>query len=459
LLPDLNFDNIAKMQKLFFTLMCGLMALSLWAQPKLNSPYSRYALGDPGFRYFPSQGAMGGQYAAQQDPFHLNIQNPAGLAYLRTTALETGLYGQFSRYSTASNSNDVWSGNLAYFALGFTLRSPINELLDRDKRKWKYAMALSLTPYSNVGYRVSRTDTLPDVGEVFNDYQGRGGTYRLAWHGAARYKNTSFGGSLGWMFGRTVYETTAIFIDSLPSRANFQDNFSDEFGVGGLVWNLGVQHNFIISTVENDKNSPRKWLTVGLSGNSNHRLNATADVLRIRSRERNNSANPYLDADTLFASLNSKRRIVLPAAFSLGLQFVHLDKFKLGTQFGFESWANYSNEIRPESLRSTINASVGAEWIPDIISYNTYLRRVRYRAGAYFRQDPRVVLNENVNDVGLSLGFGFPLILPRQQTSFINVSLEAGRIGGGTLIAENYARLTLGFTLNDNSWFFKRRFE
>jgi hypothetical protein len=447
------------MQKLFFTVLCSLMTLSLWAQPKLNSPYSRYALGDPGFRYFPSQGGMGGQTTALQDPFHLNIQNPAGLAYLRTTALETGLYGQFSQYSTASSTNNVWSGNLAYFALGFTLRSPINELLDRDKRKWKYAMALSLTPYSNVGYRVARLDTFPDVGIVSNDYQGRGGTYQLGWHGAARRKNTSYGATLGWMFGRNLYETTAVFIDSLPSIANFQDNFSEEFGVGGLVWNLGVQHNFVLSTVENDKNTPRKWITVGLSGHGNQRITARGDILRIRSRERTITSNPYIDGDTLFAALDSKSRIVLPAAFNIGVQFVKLDKLKIGGQFGFENWASYENGIRPETLRSTVSASVGVEIIPDIISYNNYLRRVRYRAGAYFRQDPRVVLNQNVNDVGLSIGMGFPLILPRQQTSFINVSVEAGRIGGGTLIAENYARLTLGFTLNDNSWFFKRRFE
>jgi hypothetical protein len=52
-----------------------------------------------------------------------------------------------------------------------------------------------------------------------------------------------------------------------------------------------------------------------------------------------------------------------------------------------------------------------------------------------------------------------PVILPRQQTSFVNLALEIGRIGADSPIEETYFRLSAGFTLNDNTWFYKRRFE
>lgn len=87
------------------------------------------------------------------------------------------------------------------------------------------------------------------------------------------------------------------------------------------------------------------------------------------------------------------------------------------------------------------------------------MKRVRYRAGAYYRQDPREINGKNLDDIGVTLGFGFPLILPRQQTSFVNAAFEIGKIGTDSPIEETYYKLTVGFTLNDNTWFYKRRFE
>jgi hypothetical protein len=64
-----------------------------------------------------------------------------------------------------------------------------------------------------------------------------------------------------------------------------------------------------------------------------------------------------------------------------------------------------------------------------------------------------------LDDVGFTLGLGFPIILPRQQTSFINAALEVGKLGADSPISETYFRITAGYTFNDNSWFYKRRFE
>jgi hypothetical protein len=83
------------------------------------------------------------------------------------------------------------------------------------------------------------------------------------------------------------------------------------------------------------------------------------------------------------------------------------------------------------------------------------LKRVRYRIGGYYRDDPRLT---DLKDIGVSLGLGLPVILPRQQTSFVNIGFEYGKFGISDSIEETYFRTTIGFTLNDNSWFFKRKF-
>lgn len=443
------------MRFLASVLFC-LVTFAAWAQPKQNSPYSRFGIGDPITQSFIHQTAMAGQSAAFHDPYHLNLQNPASFAFLRSTALETGLYAKYSHMSTGTATKDNWSGNLAYLALGFTLKSPINEVLDRNKTPWKYGMGFALTPYSIVGYNIESTETLPQIGEVDTKFQGTGGTYRMQWSNAVRHNNTAFGATLGWMFGKTIYDNTTVFNDTLFST--FQDNIRQDIGISGFVWNVGLQQDIPLAYAPNNKDVMTRWITLGLTAESNHKLRTVSDAYFIRSQGRLASGQ-YSNADTLTQETDLRRDLTLPAAITFGIQYVSLEKFRFGAQVGFESWSNYKNEARPETLRNTISISGGAEFIPDFSSYNRYAKRVRYRVGAYYRQDPRVVNGEGLNDVGLSFGFGFPIVLPRQQTSFVNTAFELGKLGGNSPIEETYFRISLGFTLNDNTWFYKRRFE
>ncbi len=445
--------------RFFLSLSLLLTTLTVFAQPKQNSPYSRYGIGDLLPQYFANQAGMGGQTAAFHDPYHLNLVNPASYAFLRTTALETALYGKFSQYTSSTAKQDNWSGNLAYFALGFTLKSPINEVLDKDKSPRKYGMGFALTPYSLVGYNIVTKDTLTGSGPVQNTFIGTGGTYKLTWTNAMRYKNTAFGVNIGWAFGKAQYESEASFNDPLlPLLYTFRSNIRQDLGINGFLWNLGVQHDFVLKYAEKEKENPTELITVGFTAESNHKLRINSDELFIRSRQRL-STSQFDIPDTLLFENDTKKSLTLPATFSLGAQYVTA-KMKLGGQLGVETWSAYKNEARPnDNLRSTFSASVGAEFTPDPISYNRYLKRVHYRVGAYYRQDPRVVDRKNVDDVGVTFGFGFPLILPRQQTSFINSAFEIGKLGTDSPISEAYYRITLGFTLNDNTWFFKRRFE
>lgn len=434
-----------------FLLGCG----SLLAQPKQNSPYSQYGIGDPIPQYFANQAGWGGLTTAAHDPYHLNTLNPASFAWLRSATLDVGLFAKNSDYQSATATRNGWSGNLAYLALGFTLKSPINEVLDRNQSPWQFGMGFTLAPYSLVGYNVQTRDTLPQLGEITNSFEGSGGTYRLTWSTAAKYKRTALGLNLGWHFGEIAYETRADFRDSFPT---FSDVFRDQLAIRGLVWNLGVQHDFVLQFAENDKSVPTRWVTVGLTAGGKNTLDAVTDILRLRGRP---AIGGYGNYDTLLAETDADRSITLPAAFSLGVQYVKANKFKAGAQLGLENWSGYRNEARPpaEEFRNTFSVAGGLEFTPDYASYNNYTKRIRYRIGAYYRQDPRSVGGQDLDDLGLTLGFGLPIVLPRQQTSFINTALEVGKIGANSPIEETYFRITAGFTLNDNTWFYKRRFE
>lgn len=438
----------------------ALLAMSLFAatymaaQPKMNSPYSRYGLGDLAPQAFASQLGIGHLTIANHDPYHLNPGNPAAYARLRTTTLETGLWGKYGQYRSKDASYNAFSGNLAYLSLGFTLKSPINAVLDRVKSPWNFGMGLSLTPYNTVGYNIQATDSTQALGRVNSLFEGSGGLYRLAWNSAARYKQTALGMTAGWTFGRSVYTNTTTVSDALPT---FQSNFRDAISMRGAFVRLGAQHDFVLKYAQ-DKESPEHWITLGAIFEGSHHLRARADQLRLRSRGALSNGT-FLNADTLLFNRNAARTVRLPMTLGVGIQYVMVDRFKIGAQYQLETWDNYSNEVRPEKMRTTQAISAGVEIIPDYASYNHYLRRARYRFGAYFREDPRIVNGQTFNDVGVTAGLGLPIVLPRQQTSFVNVALEVGQLGANSAVKETYYRMTVGFTLNDNSWFYKRRFE
>lgn len=445
--------------KFTFSIIFCLAAMAIFAQPKQNSPYSRYGLGDAFPKYYAQHGAMGGLTVANHDVYHLNFVNPAAFAHLRSTAFETGLYAKNSNYKSTTAESSAWSGNLTHFSLGFPLRSPINEALDRVQSNWKFGAGAGFAPVNLIGYNVRVVDTLPGLDEVTSDFVGRGGIYQMSVGGGAKYKNTAFGAQLGWNFGKANYENTTSMRDTSTTQSiHFQDNFLDDATMNGFSLSLGAMHDFNLKFDPNNKKLATEWLTLGATFATPYKLTGTANSLKIRSRGQLINSQ-FEKADTLVRSQGQSLEIEVPGSVTLGLMYTKANKRKIGIQIEYAGWEKYSNNLRPFKMRNTLSISAGAEFIPDIISYNNYAKRIRYRVGGYFRQDPRIIGGENVNDLGVTFGFGLPLILPRQGTSFINSAFEIGQLGGGTAVSETYFRITFGFTLNDNSWFYKRRFE
>jgi hypothetical protein len=440
---------------LFAILFCSLHSICLVAQPKFNSPYSRFGLGDPLPSTLIQSTGMGGVSLGFQDALHLNSTNPASLASLDLTAYEGGFFTKGSTYSSGDKTNKALSGNLSYVALGFTTRNVINQTLEKEKPKYKIGMGVFLEPVTTIGYDITSVDTINKDQTIINQYQGDGGFYRFKYGIAIKRKNTSLGGFLGWQFGRATYENTTLF-DTLPA---YQNNFRDDIFMKGFVYSLGVQHSFILATATNNKDVATKTLTLGLTANANTNVNTSVDQLRIRSRGRTSNGASYIDADTLLLVDGESRKIKLPAQLGFGIMYTHINKLRLGADIVYANWDAFSNASRPEKLKSTVQFLVGGEYVPDHLSYNKYYNRIRYRFGAYYKQDPREVAGKQLNDVGISIGMGLPLVLPRQQTSALHLALELGRLGTGSVIEENYWKVSLGYTLNDNSWFFKRRFE
>ena len=443
-------------------LFLGCLSLSLAGaqdfnadiRPKDNSPYSRFGLGDPISQYFAGPTGMAGLSAAFNDPYHLNFLNPASFAHLQATAFEVGMYAKYASMKDANASQGVWSGNLNYLALGFPLKNQVNEALDRRRTPWQFGMGIGLIPYSLIGYDVEVGLEDPNIGPTTNSLKGNGGTYRVLWSNAVRYKSLSVGANLGYHFGKMINSRKVEF-DSLSYA--YSTEFQDDISVGGMIWSLGVQYTYDFKMVNEDGETvpSGKRLIFGAYGNSATTVNTFSNQFYFR----NNFS--YPDLDTIAYTQDIEREATLPAEFAVGLMYERINKVKIGFEYQSSLWSGYENEAKPDTgneLMDSWRAAVGVELIPDIISYNNYFRRMRYRFGAFYQTDPRNLNGDQLDSYGLSVGFGFPIIMPRQQTSFINLAIEGGRFGLSDGLHETFVRMTLGFTLNDNSWFFKRKF-
>ena len=124
----------------------GIVTFS-FAQPKLNSPYSRIGLGDLNPHYFTAASGMAGMSAAYHDPYNMNILNPASFSYLDATSFEVGLNIKRSYLTSGENKANIWSGNMSYLSLGFPMRNPINREVNPVKSPFFWGMNLSILPY------------------------------------------------------------------------------------------------------------------------------------------------------------------------------------------------------------------------------------------------------------------------------------------------------------------------
>lgn len=423
-------------------------------RPKQNSPLSRFGLGDPLDQHFAAQAGMGGLQTVFRDPYMVNLRNPASLASLQSTSFEVGMYAKTANIKDDSGNANTQSGNLAYLSLAFPLRNPVNLSLDRQKNTWNAGMAFSLAPATIVGYDLELKENLPEVGDATNLLKGSGGTYRGTWSLAYRYKGFSIGLNTDLNFG-TITNARVLVFDTV--RTALGTELLEEFTISGVSFGYGLQYAHYIKTTnkEGERVNTNKRFIIGVNGKLGNELTAnTAITLRRFSESTALNLN-----DVLSSTENPNARIQMPSEINIGFAYDNINKLFLGAEVGTSQWANYFNEGQPnDRLLNTNRLAFGIQYIPDANSYNSNWKRMRYRLGLRIEDDPRAINSTQARKNAITLGIGMPIQLPRQQVSFFNIAVEVGRFGVPEVIDETYAQLTLGFSLNDNSWFYKRKF-
>lgn len=423
--------------KLFYCL--GLYCLltqqsnaQVTTRPFENLPYSRYGLGEEMLGINPALKSMASTTAAFADEYIINTENPASYASIRNFTYEAGLEGRRRTIASANASYQTGTLNFNYL----TMAIPMG----------KYAgMAIGYRPYTKISY--SLFDTLQSqIGPTAISYNGNGSTNYFFVGLAGKYQGLSIGANVGYIFGN-INENSWYKSNSTAYYVN-NSEFLKLKSIGGIYIKTGLQYEL---TLKKDYT-----LSFGAQASLKQNLKTTLSEYWI--------AHPFYASDTAgsdtsYALKNVQNKLSLPGAYSFGIQLKKGDQWALGLQYQTTQWSQYNNYRYHDSVaQNSHRISIGAYYTPDALNIFKYWKRVSYRAGLFTGKDFVQINGVQNTYYGASLGLSLPF---RRSNDRILTSFEMGKIGNTQIgnIQQNFYKLSIGVSLNDRSWFIKRKYD
>ncbi len=426
-----------------------LLIAILWnfsAQGQINSPYSRYGIGDLYVGRPVAAKAMGGVASAYSDPLNINFINPASYSRLQLSTFDVGMEIENRTLREPGTNLSYTSANLIFNSLA------IGVPLMRDKKtgQSKWGLAFGLRPVSRINYKVEERSRIAGIDSALTLYEGSGGTFRAFAGTGYRIGGLSIGINGGFYFGQEDISTKRSLLND--SVFYFQANYLNKISFAKFAFDGGLQYEF--------KVAEGKYLTLGLNGQLGTTINANSDILRETFYLTNSGATDSIDV--ALRSEGNEGEINLPAGYTVGLAFEASEKLKVLAEYEATNWDEFSFFGNQGNVRSTSMIRLGGQYMPNYASRRFY-ERVSYRAGFYTGKDYVVDAGGTQLPVwGVSVGFGIPIRNYNayiRQSSVIHTSFEFGSRGNdNNPIQERFFRINASFTLSD-LWFIKRRFD
>ncbi|MEL6122399.1 MAG: hypothetical protein AAFR14_01655 [Bacteroidota bacterium] len=440
---------------LIITLCVGLNA----QQGGVNSPFSRFGIGDLEPETPMHARQMGGLGTAFIETYHLNFDNPASLAHLQATAFNLGMEFKNSRITEGDQSSSNWSGNMSNLSLGFPLRNPKSQQFSREAYKFNMGMGFAVMPNSTTSYDITRRDASPNVGEFERNFSGEGGTWKAMWSNSIKFGDLSFGANLGVLFGNIEYNRNILFTEEFSAYQNF---FSNSYRLTSFYGKLGAMYLLQLNkddVLESKGRVAPRLISFGLTYKPQVNFSTTSDAneLNIYPLPLDGSVLSGPAVDTLNVSTGVRGSGTLPGEIGFGAMYYGANKFGLGIDYRYSNWSAYRNEANPETLDDTYRIALGGYFRPDYQDLNNFLKRMSYRFGVYFEQDPRLINDTRISTTAVTFGMGMPLAWQRRFSNF-DIGVTFGKRSVEEVLSENFAKITFGFTFNESDWFIKRKF-
>ena len=418
---------------LLLSLFMFCLFSGLHAQIRIASPYSRFGLGDLSGNNNAWNFSLGQTGIALRNSSHVNYTNPASYGGFDSLSFvfEGGFSAESVRLTSRLQSTSRTYASLGYLSFGF----PIT--------KW-WKTALGLVPFSDVGYNVVSYEKSASAGNIVTVYAGQGGINRFFWGNAFNItKDLSVGVNISYLFGDMTRESTALFMDSLHTM-NFK--VKNSITVGDFYYSFGAQYRIRM----------KRDLSIILGAVYAPGTNITAYASGVAQTFLISASGVETPQDTIATADSYKGAVLLPWTAGGGITFEKTDKFLVTADFRFQNWKSFRAFGLSDSLQNSYQVSVGGELVPNADNYSSYFSRVRYRLGFYYDRTYLYLRGRNLNEYGISIGFGLPL---RGMKTMMNIGGQFGSRGTvqGDLIKETYFKFVLGFSIYER-WFHKRKY-
>lgn len=408
--------------------LCLLFSVVSFAQEGTSSPYSFYGIGDVRFKGTIESRSMAG-IQVEQDSIHINLDNPASFSNLKLTTFTVGGTYNLTTLKNDSSSEKAKRTTFDYLAVGLPMG--------------KLGVGFGLIPYSSVGYKINSYTTAE--GDVSSRDYGNGGMNKAFF--AASYKllpNLNVGASVDYNFG-TIEATNLQFVNGI-STGSRELNKAD---LSGVNFNFGAMYQAKLTK------------KLALFSSLSYRLES-----KLASRNTRNIATISYSSGYDYSVVQTegdesfRKNLTLPSELKFGLGIGESKKWLIGAQISSASKGDLENTYNVDarvSYEKAMKYSLGGYFIPNYSAFSGYFKRVVYRAGLKYEETGLVVNSESIKDKGFSLGFGLPIT---GSFSNVNLGFEFGQRGttSSGLIQENYAKFSVGLSLNDR-WFVKRKYD
>jgi hypothetical protein len=403
------------MIKKFIITACLLLSLVTFAQQGTSSPYSFYGIGDVRFKGTLESRSMAG-VNVEQDSIHINLENPASYSNLKFTTFTLGGTYATTSMKTSSKSENARRYTIDYLAVGFPMG--------------KFGVGFGLIPYSSVGYNINTEATTTTKQKRFT---GTGELNKIfAGVGYQVNPKLSIGADMTYNFGKVETNSAVQFTD------NSVTNETNNATIRGMNFNIGSMYQIKINKKNTFYSSLNLTIASTLNSNTTRTIEANSD---------------------LFDPVLIKKELKIPTKIAFGAGIGESKKWLIGAQIAMRNagtLASGYNDVPNVSYEKYTKLSLGGYYVPSYNSYSSYIKRMTYRAGFKFEKTGLVINSQSINDTGITLGIGMPI---SQSLSNFNIGFEIGKRGTTTagLVQENYANLSLSFSLNDK-WFVQRKY-
>lgn len=427
-------------------LLCAVPGTALAQSNGDGSIYSRFGLGALNTYASPQGQALGGGGAALRSLNYTSLSNPAlwsdqvltrfvaGANYQETIARDAN--GDESRLSAGTLSGIQFSFPLYTRTLGFSV---------------------GYHPYSQMNYRVIRTDEAPLLSDAATDAETS--TYTINYEGRGGLQQVT--GGLGWRMGDALSvgaSVNAIFgILEEGQRTVIEDggflpvNFTDATRLSGVTGTFGGL--LTLSGVLGSEDA--------LSLGGAFTLPASLSGQRVRT------LGESLSRDTIGTAVDGS--VELPWRLRGGLAYQPNSHWTFVADGLYAPWSAFETTFDDaasgpsrfpiggsELLNDRWRASTGVELMPGDASSGSFFARMAYRLGGYYEQSyaapvPGEAIRVRAVTAGLSLPTSF-------SGTRIDLNVEAGTRGttDQNLVRDGFYGLSINVNIGER-WFQERK--